>query len=1058
MAVSLHLAPQAQPAWANPLHRRTPTPEPSTSRIRAGGLVPTRSLSHGADGQAISAPPTPVTSTHLMPCGERMERCRSSEAVLGRTALDMQLGNRSADRLGRERHRDDDRGGRDRDVKPLLFAPLAPVTTHAHDAPSLSDIGRVEEITERADAEKEEADDKMDIDEAVAETHVPLAADHVVWGMPEWGREPDRPQVAPGVRLVGMDELPSLIDQHSMLDTPSQVLFPWLHGIDDDGQKGRDMAAFFNHYPPFEPPAYRGLSVLLVPSHVLDMSHPANDHVQAAQPVEQPHVRVRSDTTSTTFSTSSDPPSLVPDSPSAASTLSVPDTPETPDMDVAMHPCEAKRVAPMTKEAPQAPPSVASDTDSIVSADERPSCILMNALHIEDIFDLPRPGRAATPRFRPVRLPPQINLRNLHCQQVKYATISDLVIYTKHGVGPGLLKVAAKIAQAQDNLYRQRMAEFYAHVTSRGQGEGLDRPVRYGVWIVVEPFHRIEKFCPQLVNIDSNGLTTPNSDLIDLFEREANESRAMTRATEVLEDFWVGNDCDLPGAADDGAGNRIPFALYLRASEMCDMPSTAHLQSAYRHVLHLRDDVPSRASPATLALRSLLVPSPSTTPDVGSKRVASPDGSSRKQRPRGEREYVTIDCAGSCRTATGQMRSVNVMADRVVELVYFIRKVIEGKDRAGSRRKVLVHCQDGYTESSIVVLSYIMGALGLSLPDAYIYLHSTARRSFFLYPSDKPLLRRVEAKLAADRRDRAIKSVRAPTGLAPGSPQTSPTSKWRSWAVFRSPERRERLLPDGPRTGDEASDVDAARDVLREDGLSDSLGLVTAKLWFDDRRFEGFPSRILPFLYLGNLEHAGNALMLHAIGVTHVVSVGENLIDCPDDIDPMYGHVGPNCLANEARKGRIAVLDLADIRDDGNDPLRPLIARACAWIEQARHNGGTVLVHCRVGVSRSASIVIAYLMQYQRMGLMDAYLLTRARRLNVLIQPNLRFFHELFGWEVELARRDDEELAERRRQAEHAGVRSSTALDLLDDRRRPLYTWPAFCRDVHCLNRRFLCN
>lgn len=30
-----------------------------------------------------------------------------------------------------------------------------------------------------------------------------------------------------------------------MLDTPSHVLFPWLHGISDDGQKGRDMAAFF---------------------------------------------------------------------------------------------------------------------------------------------------------------------------------------------------------------------------------------------------------------------------------------------------------------------------------------------------------------------------------------------------------------------------------------------------------------------------------------------------------------------------------------------------------------------------------------------------------------------------------------------------------------------------------------------------------------------------------------------------------------------------------------------------------------------------------------------
>jgi dual specificity MAP kinase phosphatase len=87
--------------------------------------------------------------------------------------------------------------------------------------------------------------------------------------------------------------------------------------------------------------------------------------------------------------------------------------------------------------------------------------------------------------------------------------------------------------------------------------------------------------------------------------------------------------------------------------------------------------------------------------------------------------------------------------------------------------------------------------------------------------------------------------------------------------------------------------------------------------------------------------------MLRAIGVTHVVSVGESLINCPPDCDPMYGQVANgNTLAAEAQCGRINVLDLTDVRDDGNDPLRPLIARACAWIEQARREGGVVLVHC----------------------------------------------------------------------------------------------------------------
>lgn len=45
-----------------------------------------------------------------------------------------------------------------------------------------------------------------------------------------------------------------------------------------------------------------------------------------------------------------------------------------------------------------------------------------------------------------------------------------------------------------------------------------------------------------------------------------------------------------------------------------------------------------------------------------------------------------------------------------------------------------------------------------------------------------------------------------------------------------------------------------------------------------------------------------------------------------------------------------------------------------------------MLVHCRVGVSRSASVVIAYLIKYGGMDLVTAYLVTRSRRLNILIQ------------------------------------------------------------------------
>jgi protein-tyrosine phosphatase len=42
---------------------------------------------------------------------------------------------------------------------------------------------------------------------------------------------------------------------------------------------------------------------------------------------------------------------------------------------------------------------------------------------------------------------------------------------------------------------------------------------------------------------------------------------------------------------------------------------------------------------------------------------------------------------------------------------------------------------------------------------------------------------------------------------------------------------------------------------------------------------------------------------------------------------------------------------------------------ACRFIKDALTNGGTVFVHCYAGVSRSASIVIAYLMQEKNLNM-----------------------------------------------------------------------------------------
>lgn len=847
-------------------------------------------------------------------------------------------------------------------------------------------------------------DERMDIDEVevpVPELGVPTSDDSGVWGMPKWGLEDERPEVRPGVRLVGMEELPALIERHSMLDTPSQVVFPWLHGIADDGIKGREMGAFFGYAPPFEPPPYRGLTVVLAPPHPLDKPQRlATSPVTATSPLAQEHetqlplgarppspngldlppphdsgsnssgsytsgsTAITSPTTTAESLSPTTPPATTQKLVGAVAVNEVglgSEGSSDGEHDVQMHPTADKRVgvaqSPRSENTalPQIVPDHGSDSDSdsddsyISDDDPGPSCILMNAVHAQDVFELPmypppgrRPsyGRAANGsdgrpygRFRVPRLPNQINLRNLNIQQVKYATISDIVVYTRNGVGPGVLEVAEAIAVAQEELFRQRVEEFYQHVSGRGSGEGIDRPVKYGVWVLVEPFTKVEKFCPDLVNIDSLGHQTANSRLVDLFEREAYESRAMTRASEVVEGFWVGNDTDVPGGADDGAGARIPFDLCVKASECSDMPTSAAIAVSYRQLLALDRirgqpaEVASSwtASPATMALRNLLSPPGPPTPAANEIPAAlprlrsttsfgtSPDESHiYAQQHAAENHYVAIECAGSCRTITGQMRNLATMTEKVIELVTFLRKIIEGRDKTGIKRTVLVHCQDGYTESNILVLSYIMASLGVSLPEAYLHLQLVAKRSFFLYPTDKPLLHRIEARLAQERRDRAITCVRGSNGSASFSTPSSPSnaapsspasaSRWKPWGFMRGGS----VTPATPQP-ETPRNVDAARRVLVDEGHGGSQAAQDCRIWFEDKRFDGFPSRILSFLYLGNLEHAGNAAMLKALNITHVVSVGESLLDVAPDHDPLHGYIGSNTLAAEARAGRIQV-------------------------------------------------------------------------------------------------------------------------------------------------------
>lgn len=134
-------------------------------------------------------------------------------------------------------------------------------------------------------------------------------------------------------------------------------------------------------------------------------------------------------------------------------------------------------------------------------------------------------------------------------------------------------------------------------------------------------------------------------------------------------------------------------------------------------------------------------------------------------------------------------------------------------------------------------------------------------------------------------------------------------------------------------------------------------------------------------------NHATNAYMLHALGITHVVSVGEcALVPPPNHHHHHHHHQHPNTPTSgscgnaqfvqgkgpggqgslwiEEREGRIKVLDIKGVCDDGIDTLEPQLAPICDWIDRARLEGGKVLVHCRVGVSRSATVTVSSIFKF----------------------------------------------------------------------------------------------
>uniref|UniRef100_A0A0F7Z5D0 Serine/threonine/tyrosine-interacting protein-like n=1 Tax=Crotalus adamanteus TaxID=8729 RepID=A0A0F7Z5D0_CROAD len=141
---------------------------------------------------------------------------------------------------------------------------------------------------------------------------------------------------------------------------------------------------------------------------------------------------------------------------------------------------------------------------------------------------------------------------------------------------------------------------------------------------------------------------------------------------------------------------------------------------------------------------------------------------------------------------------------------------------------------------------------------------------------------------------------------------------------------------------------------------------------------------ILPGLFLGPYSSAMKSKLpiLQKHGITHVICIRQNIE--ANFIKPNFQHLF-----------RYLVLDIAD------NPIENIIRffpMTKEFIDGSLQTGGKVLVHGNAGISRSAALVIAYIMETFGVKYRDAFTYVQERRF--CINPNAGFVHQLQEYEA----------------------------------------------------------
>ncbi|KAJ3669486.1 hypothetical protein LUZ60_011436 [Juncus effusus] len=140
------------------------------------------------------------------------------------------------------------------------------------------------------------------------------------------------------------------------------------------------------------------------------------------------------------------------------------------------------------------------------------------------------------------------------------------------------------------------------------------------------------------------------------------------------------------------------------------------------------------------------------------------------------------------------------------------------------------------------------------------------------------------------------------------------------------------------------------------------------------------PSQITDFLYIGGALAAKSMHTLKQIGVTHILCL------CVNELGQ-----------SESQFPSIFEYRNFSIPDNDDEDISGLFDETCDFIDYVENLGGKVLVHCFEGRSRSATIVLAYLILRKKHTLLEAW--TKLKKSHRRAHPNDGFAKILLNLE-----------------------------------------------------------